>query len=31
MSIEKKLIADHRRHTWKLDRGFSSTSTLCSI
>ena len=31
MSIEKKLIADHRRHAWKLDRGFSSTSTLCSI
>jgi len=31
ISIEKKLIADDRRHAWKLDRGFSSTATLCSI
>ena len=31
MSFEKKLIADHRRHAWKVDRGFNSMSTLCLI
>jgi len=31
MSIEKKLIADHRRHTWTQCRGFSSISTVRSI